>query len=218
MFGRINDEETDYIREYSCMDDSSERLAAEQFSKSTNTEYLRNMFHPCLRKGEKLLCVIGSGKGNYDDSKVKRIACYIIIIGLISTIIGMLLGILFDFISDTAIFALMFLGFFVIPIIGGLIIILYAIFNVQTGNYAITDKRVLMCANGIFKYYPLTDFVKTSFTVNSKNKGSVIMSSEVYDGRNIQHVLIIPNVYNPARVKHIADEAIQRLRMTEFHG
>lgn len=130
-------------------------VEAQHIQKGYDTKDLKQLFEPFLEDDEHLICFFGNGKS--DNSGISKKIIVFIIIGLLLTVSAIVLGIFFDVISESAVFKIMFLGFFGIPAAAALIHVICGS-KEKDYNYAVTDRRVLAISEAVLFQYLLMIF------------------------------------------------------------
>lgn len=175
-------------------------VEAQHIQKGYDTKDLKQLFEPCLEDDEHLISFFGNGKSDKDNNGISKKIIVFIIIGLLLTVSAIVLGIFFDVISESAVFKIMFLGFFGIPAAAAMIHVICGS-KEKDYNYAVTDRRVLAISEAVLFSIPFDDIQGTSV------RGEKV-SLHIKTRRDRCFVYnIVSNDSNPQQVKNIIDDA-----------
>ncbi|SFW51263.1 hypothetical protein [Ruminococcus flavefaciens] len=228
MFGKKKEEDWEYISAEDYFDENEygrimteEEKREKAIKANTDTEYLKNLFRPNLMFDEQLLCVIGGGKGKTEDplesgkNQRKLIKNNYITIAIVIFIFALTLYVIFCNASSliVEILLLLMFGFPAAVVIGVIVTVIESLNSDVNGvNYAITDKRIISDGYGQVKTLSLGDITSTSASITSGSKGKITVKANRYEGRSMLFILVISNVNEPFRVKHILDNAIENYK------
>lgn len=228
MFGKKNDEETEYTSEYGNID---------QFAGSVDEEGLKEMFRYYLEPDEEILYVSGNGNVNaktpfenekflkivykIDDAKILImkmfvVGAFIVLFGselLPYKYIGLVMTL------RSIIRSIMPLVFIIA------IVIFYFIWYIRNcskiSNYAITNRRVINYSYSQWQEMSFNDIINTSARIISGNSGKVTVIAKVtVKAKKINGevncatyvIWTLENVEDPLRVKYDLDQAIEEYK------
>ena len=227
MFGRKKDEEWEYTDQYFREENYGQAADKEyRYQGYTSTDQLMALFRPHLMSDEKVLCLIGGGKGNaaspFEIINEKKIAKKMIIAFFAAVIvffIVVLLSVLGSGSSKVvdAVFLIFFLiGFAVVPVaimVGVVILIVWAANGGGGSDYAVTDKRLLLLWRGTVSQISLNEVNNVTADVSGR---SVSVTARQYGSSRGNCYWKIPNVNDPQRVKSIIDEAVRNYQANSY--
>lgn len=181
-------------------------VEAQCIPKGYDSKNLKQLVEYCLEDDELLISFFGKGKPDNNKSDISKKVIIFIIIGLFLTVLGMVLGIFFDVISESDVLKIMFLGFFGMPAAALLIMVIYGSIE-KDYNYAITDRRVLAISEGMCMSIRFEDIEHVAVSGEK-----VILYLKTYSKSGLVYNIVSKD-NDPQQVKNVIDNA--RLKYTK---
>ena len=188
-------------------------------NQGTNTEDVKKLFQPYLKKDENIL--YSTGDGSSDESIVEKLihlegtkTAKAITAAYSALLIG---GILMCMLGHERIGLKLIALFVLTPIVGAIVLLIIYCAKPSSVNCVITDKRVISMIGSQWEEIALKNVFNTSIQKRRNNTGTILVRSEGYRFENDAEYIFIYKVYDPKGVKQLLDEAVQRAKTNNFN-
>lgn len=224
MFGKKKEEEWEYIGDNYHLNDDGE--VEQKNNAEANTDELKELFRPYLDEDEQILWVMGNGNAHAQHpiesekarkvSNVVKFTMVLFVVGILITMVGNGLIIVIGLLMVVPYFLIGKLGPFVIIALVVIIIIRLVKKGDKNLNYAITDRRIITFAYSYWAELSFNDITDTKVHAGKGNVGRITLKATRFEGNRGNLIFIIPNVYDPYRVKYILDKAIEKFKTDQY--
>ncbi len=230
MFGKKKEENWEYIGTEGYFQKENYGQVADdesRYKEYSSNDYILEMFKPYLKRNEKVVCVVGSGKGDKEDPlksdkamKVRYKAYILRIAILVLFIIGVILCAALarpDIIAGFTV-SVLFCSMPLVVIGFIIFLLIYSAKSRDEVNYAITDQRVLFIQYKNLQQFSLKTITDTIVYQNSDNTGKIVIKACRDLGMPTNYRYVIPKVNDPYRVKAIIDDAVAKYKSNLSQG
>lgn len=179
-----------------------------------------------MDEDEQILWVMGNGNAHAQHpiesekarkvSNVVKFTMVLFVVGILITMVGNGLIIVIGLLMVVPYILIDKLGPFVIIALVVIIIIRLVKKGDKNLNYAITDRRIITFAYSYWAELSFNDITDTKVHAGKGNVGRITLKATRFEGNRGNLIFIIPNVYDPYRVKYILDKAIEKFKTDQY--